>query len=86
MCYTTGYLDRYPNGITHSILGTTDEVNIIVPGLGLCTARICFLVPGLLAPNTTALEILSMKLSLSMRDAQWLHIRKGGESILHRTW
>ena len=63
-----------------------DEVDIIVPGLGLCTARICFLVPGLLAPNTTALEILSMKLSLSMRDAQWLHIRKGGESILHHTW
>ena len=23
MCYTTGCLDRYPNGITHSILGTT---------------------------------------------------------------
>ena len=23
MCYTTRYLNRYPNGITHSILGTT---------------------------------------------------------------
>ena len=23
MCYTTRYLNRYPNGITHSIIGTT---------------------------------------------------------------
>ena len=58
-----------------------DEVNIIVPGSGLWAARICVLVPELLA-----LEILSMILSLSMRDAQWLHIRKGGESILYRIW
>ena len=25
MCYTTGYLHRYPSGISHSILGTTDK-------------------------------------------------------------
>ena len=25
VCYTTGYLIRYPNGITHFILSTTDK-------------------------------------------------------------
>ena len=34
VCYTTGYLDRYPNGITHSILGTTVRFNLFPDPIG----------------------------------------------------